>query len=112
MMSDVEASIEVRNACLQIHPRLMSLIPNSESEPGLNVVSYSNKIEIESKVESKVDAIYKQMYDEHITIDQVIQIGERVVSSNIRSQGAIRPSAERKVVDKFVQTCAARGCRI
>ncbi|KAH6909843.1 hypothetical protein BKA70DRAFT_1425557 [Coprinopsis sp. MPI-PUGE-AT-0042] len=46
--------------------RLMSLIPNSESEPGLNVVGYSNEIE------SEVDAIYKQVYDEQISVYQVI----------------------------------------
>ncbi|TFK25059.1 CCR4-Not complex component [Coprinopsis marcescibilis] len=66
--TDGEAAIEVRNACLQIHPRLMSLLPGSDVEPGLTVVSYSNEIE------GEVDAIYKQMYDEHISIDQVIQM--------------------------------------
>jgi len=28
--SDVDACIEVRNTCLEVHPRLMSLIPNSD----------------------------------------------------------------------------------
>ncbi|KAG2020512.1 CCR4-Not complex component [Coprinopsis cinerea AmutBmut pab1-1] len=66
--ADVEASIEVRNACLQIHPRLMSLMPGAEVEPGLTVVNYSNEIETE------VDSIYKQMYDDVITVGQVIQM--------------------------------------
>ena len=68
---DVDYCLEVRNACLQIHPRLMSLVPGSESEPGFQVVSYSPEIE------SEVDSIYKQMYDEHITIDEVIQLLQR-----------------------------------
>lgn len=63
---DVEASIEVRNTCLQIHPRLMSLSPGSDVEPGLTVVTYTNEIEAE------VDGIYKQMYDGEVTIDDVV----------------------------------------
>jgi CCR4-NOT transcription complex subunit 1 len=63
---DVDYCLEVRNACLQIHPRLMSLIPGSDIEPGFTVVNYSTEIEAE------VDGIYKQMYDENTTIDEVI----------------------------------------
>ncbi|THH31748.1 hypothetical protein EUX98_g2436 [Antrodiella citrinella] len=61
--SDVDYCLEVRNTCLQIHPRLMNLVPGSDAEPGFQVVSYSPEIEAE------VDGIYKQMYDEQITID-------------------------------------------
>jgi hypothetical protein len=50
--SDVDTCVEVRNTCLWDYPRLMSLIPNVE--PGLTVVTYSNRIEAE------VDGIYKQ----------------------------------------------------
>ncbi|KAJ8507174.1 hypothetical protein ONZ45_g10423 [Pleurotus djamor] len=63
---DSKYCLEVRNACLQIHPRLMDLTPGSEVEPGFTVVNYSPEIEAE------VDAIYKQMYDENTTIDEVI----------------------------------------
>ncbi|TFK67891.1 Not1-domain-containing protein [Pluteus cervinus] len=68
MMSeaDVEYGLEVRNACLQIHPRLMTLTPGSDVDPGFTVVNYPPEIEAE------VDGIYKQMYDENITIDEVI----------------------------------------
>ncbi|KAF9557678.1 Not1-domain-containing protein [Agrocybe pediades] len=74
--NDVEACIEVRNLCLQIHPRLMSLSPNSEVESGLTVVTYSNEIE------SEVDGIYKQMYDEHTTIDDVLTMLQRYKESS------------------------------
>lgn len=69
--SDVDYCLEVRNTCLQIHPRLMTLVPGSDAEPGFQVVSYSPEIEAE------VDGIYKQMYDEHITIDEVISLLKR-----------------------------------
>ena len=49
-----------------MHPHLMSLHPNTDMEPGLTVITYSNEIE------SEVDSIYKQMYDENTTIDEVI----------------------------------------
>ncbi|KAF8078158.1 Not1-domain-containing protein [Lyophyllum atratum] len=68
---DVDFCLEVRNACLQIHPRLMNLTPGSDVEPGFNVVNYSPEIEAE------VDGIYKQMYDENTTIDEVIAMLQR-----------------------------------
>ena len=57
---------EIRNLCLQMHPRLMSLHSNPDMEPSLIVITYSNEIE------SEVDGIYKQMYNENTTIDEVI----------------------------------------
>ena len=74
--ADVDYCIEVRNACLQIHPRLMNLVPGSDQEPGFSVVTYSTEIEAE------VDGIYKQMYDEQITIDGVIQVLQRTKASS------------------------------
>ncbi|GJJ12464.1 hypothetical protein Clacol_006706 [Clathrus columnatus] len=74
--NDTAWCLEVRNACLQIHPRLMNLSPNSEQEPGFSVVTYS------AEVENEVENIYKQMYDENITIDQVIQMLRRTKESN------------------------------
>ncbi|KAF8589926.1 Not1-domain-containing protein [Ramaria rubella] len=73
--ADTAYCLEVRNACLQIHPRLMNLSPDTDQEPGFSVVSYS------TEVESEVDGIYKQMYDENITIDQVIQMLQRTKDS-------------------------------
>ncbi|KAI0057116.1 Not1-domain-containing protein [Artomyces pyxidatus] len=72
---DVDYCLQVRNACLQIHPRLMNLTPGLDSEPGFAVVSYTPEIEAE------VDGIFKQMYDEHITIDEVIAMLQRNKSS-------------------------------
>ncbi|KAI0822634.1 Not1-domain-containing protein [Trametes gibbosa] len=77
--SDIDYCLEVRNACLQIHPRLMNLTPGSDTEPGFAVVSYS------AEIETEVDGIYKQMYDEQITIDDVIKLLQRnKTSSNPR----------------------------
>ncbi|KAJ7286002.1 Not1-domain-containing protein [Mycena rebaudengoi] len=73
---DIGYCMEVRNACLQIHPRLMSLIPGSDVEPGFTVVTYS------SEIEAEVDGIYRQMYDEHTTIDEVIAMLQRNKDSN------------------------------
>ena len=69
--NDVDYCLEVRNACLQIHPRLMNLMPGSDAEPGFTVMSYS------AEIEAEVDSIYKQMYDEQITIDDVIKLLQR-----------------------------------
>ena len=79
--SDVDYCLEVRNSCLQIHPRLMNLAPGTDQEPGFTVTSYSQEIE------SEVDSIYKQMYDEQITIDDVIKLLQRnKASTNPRDQ--------------------------
>ena len=72
---DVDYCLEVRNACLQIYPRLMNLSPGSDQEPGFSVISYS------AEVEAEVDGIYKQMYDEQITIDGVIALLQRTKES-------------------------------
>jgi CCR4-NOT transcription complex subunit 1 len=54
----------------------MSLIPGSDVEPGFTVVTYSPEIEAE------VDGIYRQMYDEQTTIDDVISMLQRNKESN------------------------------
>ncbi|KAG6874320.1 hypothetical protein C0995_001545 [Termitomyces sp. Mi166 len=72
---DVEFSREIRDACLQIHPRLMNLSPGNDVEPGFTVINYTPEIEAE------VDGIYKQMYDENITIDEVIGMLQRYKES-------------------------------
>ncbi|KAJ7197229.1 Not1-domain-containing protein [Mycena pura] len=69
--ADIGYCMEVRNVCLQIHPRLMSLIPGSDVEPGFTVVTYS------AEIEAEVDGIYRQMYDEQTTIDDVIAMLQR-----------------------------------
>ncbi|CAK5279384.1 unnamed protein product [Mycena citricolor] len=82
-MSEADAGyyVEVKNACLQIHPRLASMLPNPETEAGLSVVSYSPEIEAE------VDSIYRQMYDEQTTIDDlIVMLAEYKDSKNPREQ--------------------------
>ncbi|KZP29910.1 Not1-domain-containing protein [Athelia psychrophila] len=73
---DVDYCLEVRNACLQIHPRLMTLTPGSDVEPGFTEVRYS------ADIENEVDSIYKQMYEEQITIDEVIALLQRTKNSH------------------------------
>ena len=73
--ADVEACLDVRNACLQIHPRLMNLTPGSEIEPGFAVMSYS------ADIEAEVDNIYKQMYDTATSIDEVTNMLQRFKAS-------------------------------
>ncbi|KAI6043010.1 Not1-domain-containing protein [Pisolithus marmoratus] len=72
---DLDYCLEVRNSCLQIHPRLMNLTPGTDVEPGFTVISYS------AEIESEVDAIYKQMYDEQTTIDDVTALLQRSKAS-------------------------------
>jgi CCR4-NOT transcription complex subunit 1 len=74
--TDVDYCLAVRSACLQIHPRLMNLTPGLDSEPGFSVVNYTPEIELE------VDGIFKQMYDEQITIDDVIAMLQRYKTSS------------------------------
>ena len=73
---DIDYCLEVRGACLQIHPRLMSLTPGTDTEPGFAVVNYS------AEIEAEVDAIYKEMYDEQTTIDEVITLLQRSKASS------------------------------
>jgi CCR4-NOT transcription complex subunit 1 len=66
----------VRNACVQIHHRLMNLLPDGEGEAGFSVVQYS------AEIEAEVDSIYKQMYDEQISIDGVIALLQKTKASS------------------------------
>ncbi|KAG8732244.1 hypothetical protein FRC11_014912 [Ceratobasidium sp. 423] len=76
---DAEYFIEIRNQCLQLHPRLMNLTPGSDAEPGVAVVSFS------PEVEQEVENIYKEMYEDKISIDQMVALLQRSkVSSNPR----------------------------
>ncbi len=78
---DVAFFHEVRNKCCQTHPRLMNLSPGSDVEPGLSLATFS------SEIETEVEAIYKQMYDEQITVEQVIGLLQRSSKSqNPRDQ--------------------------
>lgn len=72
----------VRNLCLQLHPRLMNLAPGSEGqEPGLHVVTFSQDIHKE------VDGFYRQMYEEQITIEELVGLLQRTkVSDDARDR--------------------------
>lgn len=72
---DIAFFHEVRNRCCQLYPRLMNLMPGSDVEPGLSIASFSPEIE------NEVETIYKQMYDEQISVDQVIALLQRASKS-------------------------------
>ncbi|EJT98519.1 Not1-domain-containing protein [Dacryopinax primogenitus] len=73
--ADIEYFREIRNACLQLHPRLMSLAPGSDQEPGMTVVSFSPDTEAEA------ETIFKRMYEEEIPVDHVLHILQEFKSS-------------------------------
>ncbi|KAL1669392.1 CCR4-Not complex component, Not1-domain-containing protein [Schizophyllum commune] len=79
--ADVDYALDVQNMCFQVYPRLMNLAPGADVESGLAVIQYSQEIE------SEVDLIYKRMYDENISIDEVITMLQQFrTSSNPRDQ--------------------------
>ncbi|KAG8817898.1 hypothetical protein FRC17_011048 [Serendipita sp. 399] len=60
--------LEVRNICLQAHPRLMSLLPNSDVEPGTTVIIYAPEIEAE------VEAIYRKLYAGVLSVEDLLAV--------------------------------------
>ncbi|KAG8755159.1 hypothetical protein FRC14_004305 [Serendipita sp. 396] len=60
--------LEVRNICLQAHPRLMSLLPNSDVEPGTTVIVYAPEIEAE------VEAIYRKLYAGVLSVEDLLAV--------------------------------------
>ncbi|WFC98612.1 CCR4-NOT core subunit cdc39 [Malassezia yamatoensis] len=74
---EIEHFKVVRNMCLQLHPRLMSLTPGTESnEPGLTVASFSKDIHREA------DSWYRKMYEEKATVDEIIALLQRCKTSS------------------------------
>lgn len=73
---EIELFKEVRTQCLQLHPRLMNFAPGAEQEPGINVTSFTPDIE------SEVDAFYKRMYDQEISVDNVVALLQRAKESD------------------------------
>ncbi|QRV90034.1 CCR4-Not complex component, Not1 [Ceratobasidium sp. AG-Ba] len=73
---DAEYFVEIRNQCLQLHPRLMNLTPGSDAEPGVAVVSFP------PDVEQEVENIYKEMYEDKISIEQMIALLQRSKASS------------------------------
>ncbi len=74
---DIEYFKAVRNICLQLHPRLMNLLPGSDNqEPGMQVATFS------TEVQEEADDWYRQMYGERITVDEVVNLLKRSKSSS------------------------------
>lgn len=75
--NDVELFKEVRTQCLQLYPRLMNFAPgNADSEPGMAVVTFS------SEIEAECDALYKRMYDQDISVEDVVSALQRAKESD------------------------------
>ncbi len=53
----------------------MSLIPGTDQEPGFSVTSYT------TETEKEVDGLYRQMYEETLSVDQVIAMLQRFKAS-------------------------------
>jgi CCR4-NOT transcription complex subunit 1 len=54
----------------------MNFAPGAEQEPGINVTSFTPDIE------SEVDAFYKRMYDQEISVDNVVALLQRAKESD------------------------------
>jgi CCR4-NOT transcription complex subunit 1 len=54
----------------------MNFAPGAEQEPGISVTSFSPDIEAE------VDAFYKRMYDQEVTVDAVVSLLQRAKESD------------------------------
>ena len=72
---EIEAFKEIRTASIQLHPKLMSFLPNNEQEPGMSVSTF------DAQTEADVDAYYKRMYEEQISIEQVLNELQRAKHS-------------------------------
>lgn len=74
---EIEHFKVVRNLCLQLHPRLMSLTPGTDStEPGLSVTSFSKEIHREA------DSWYRQMYEGKVSVDDIMALLKRCKHSD------------------------------
>lgn len=86
----------VRNLCLQLHPRLMNLAPGAESqEPGLHVATFSQD------VHKEVDGYYRQMYEEQISIKDIISLLQRTKTSSETRDGQIFACMVHTLFDEY-----------
>lgn len=95
---------EIRNLCLQLHPRLMNLNPEADTEPGLSVVAFPPEID------AQVDDFYQRMYAEEISLDHVIEVFQRLKKSEARQDRQLFACMLHTLFDeyKFVQTYPPR----
>jgi CCR4-NOT transcription complex subunit 1 len=95
---------EIRNLCLQLHPRLMNLNPDADTEPGLSVVAFPPEID------AQVDDFYQRMYAEEISLDHVIEVFQRLKKSESRQERQLFACMLHTLFDeyKFVQTYPPR----
>lgn len=87
--------IEVRNICLQAHPRLMSLVPNSDVEPGSTVIVYAPDIEVE------VEAIYRKLYAGTLPVEGLLTVLEAAKASENARDHEIFAGVLHTVFDEF-----------
>ena len=100
--------MEVRSICLQAHPRLMSLVPNSDIEPGSTVVIYAPDIE------SEVETIYRRLYDGTLPVEGLLNVLEAAKASDNARDHEIFAGVLHTVFDeyKFYPEYPARELKI
>ena len=87
--------MEVRNVCLQAQPRLMSLVPNSDIEPGSTVVIYAPDIE------SEVETIYRRLYDGSLPVEGLLNVLEAAKASDNARDHEIFAGVLHTVFDEY-----------
>ncbi|KIM32540.1 hypothetical protein M408DRAFT_316396, partial [Serendipita vermifera MAFF 305830] len=90
-----EHMMEIRNICLQAHPRLMSLVPNSDVEPGSTVVAYAPDIEAE------VETIYRKLYDGSLPVEGLLNVLEAAKASDNARDHEIFAGVLHTVFDEY-----------
>lgn len=90
-----EHMIEVRNICLQAHPRLMSLVPNSDVEPGSTVIVYAPDIEAE------VEAIYRKLYAGSLAVEGLLSVLQAAKASENTRDHEIFAGVLHTVFDEY-----------
>lgn len=92
---DTDQMFEVRNICLQAHPRLMNLIPGNEQEPGLSVVVYP------PEVDAEVEDIYRQLYAGKLTVEALLDVLQEAKASNSARDPEIFAGVLHTVFDEY-----------
>lgn len=74
---EIDSFKAVRNVCLQVHPRLMNLVPGSENmEPGLQVAQFAPEIQVEA------DNVYRSLYAGQIGVEDLMSLLKRAKNSD------------------------------
>lgn len=74
---EIDSFKSVRNVCLQVHPRLMNLVPGSESmEPGLQVAAFP------AEIQADADDHYRSLYAGKMKVKEMMALLKRTKASD------------------------------